>query len=80
MVNSNRTTFSKEAIERIVADQGNASLQSIGEKVIHQSRISPDEGLLLFEKATLAYVGSLANHIRESLHGDKTYFNRNFHI
>jgi aminodeoxyfutalosine synthase len=25
-------------------------------------------------------LGSLANHVRERLHGDKTYFNRNFHI
>ena len=35
---------------------------------------------MLFEKAGLPYVGALANYIRESLHGNKTYFNRNFHI
>ena len=35
---------------------------------------------MLFEKATLPYVGALANYVREKLHGDKTYFNRNFHI
>jgi aminodeoxyfutalosine synthase len=28
----------------------------------------------------LPYVGALANYVREKLHGDKTYFNRNFHI
>ncbi len=43
-------------------------------------RINPEEGLLLFEKAGLPYVGALANFVRERLHGDKTYFNRNFHI
>jgi len=35
---------------------------------------------VLFEKATLPYLGALANYVREKLHGDKTYFNRNFHI
>jgi len=34
----------------------------------------------LFEKASLPYVGALANWKRESLHGDTTYFNKNFHI
>jgi len=31
-------------------------------------------------EAPLGYLGSLANHIRERKHGDKTYFNRNFHV
>ncbi|MBS1566963.1 MAG: aminofutalosine synthase MqnE [Bacteroidetes bacterium] len=56
------------------------TLQPIGEKIIHGERISPEEGLLLFEKAPLPFVGTLANYVREKLHGDKTYFNRNFHI
>ena len=34
----------------------------------------------MFENASLAYLGILANHIRERKHGDITYFNRNFHI
>ena len=52
----------------------------ITEKVTNGERISDEEGLLLFEKGSLSFVGSLANYIREKLHGDKTYFNRNFHI
>ncbi len=32
------------------------------------------------KKSDLPYVGALANYVREQLHGDKTYFNRNFHI
>jgi aminodeoxyfutalosine synthase len=55
-------------------------LQTISEKVYNNVRITDEEGLLLFEKGTLPYLGSLANYIREKLHGDKTYFNRNFHI
>ena len=57
-----------------------AGLLQVAEKIIAQTRISDEDGLLLFEKATLPFLGTLANHIREKLHGDKTYFNRNFHI
>jgi aminodeoxyfutalosine synthase len=55
-------------------------LQAIGRKVIAQQRISPGEGLYLFEHAPLSFVGALANYVRETRHGDNTYFNRNFHI
>ena len=70
----------KNPIEKIIATEKNKSLQSIGEKILHTERISEEDGLLLFEKAGLQYVGALANFVRERLHGDKTYFNRNFHI
>jgi aminodeoxyfutalosine synthase len=55
-------------------------LKSIAEKVQSGQRISFDEGVLLYEKGELAYLGILANFIREKRHGNKTYFNRNFHI
>ena len=55
-------------------------LQKAGEKIIGGERISEEDALLLFEKAPLSFVGMLANHIREKLHGNTTYFNRNFHI
>jgi len=55
-------------------------LKHIAEKVLHGERITFDEGVLLFEKGELGYLGVLANYIREKRHGDKTYFNRNFHI
>jgi len=35
---------------------------------------------MLFEMGDLPLVGTLANFVREKRHGDKTYFNRNFHI
>lgn len=56
------------------------SLNLIAEKIKRGERISDEEGLLLFEKASLPFVGSLANMVRERLHGNTTYFNRNFHI
>ena len=55
-------------------------IEQIAEKVYKGERITDEEGLVLFEKATLPFLGSLANYVREKLHGDKTYFNRNFHI
>jgi len=57
-----------------------SDLRKIAEKVYNQERITDAEGLLLFEKADLNFVGTLANHVRERLHGNRTYFNRNFHI
>lgn len=57
-----------------------ADLKQIAEKVLHSERVTFDEGVLLYEKGELGYVGVLANYIREKRHGDKTYFNRNFHI
>ena len=57
-----------------------AGLKNIADKIYNQQRISEEEGLLLFEKASLPFLGALANHVRERMHGDTTYFNRNFHI
>jgi len=54
--------------------------ESIHIKVKGGQRITDDEALYLFESANLSYLGILANEIRESKHGDKTYFNKNFHL
>ena len=64
----------------IAADSASKELRQIAKKILNQERISDEEALNLFEKGSLSFVGSLANTIRERLHGDKTYFNRNFHI
>lgn len=69
-----------ESIQRIIASEPDKALQNIGGKIISGTRISAEEGLLLFEKGSLSFVGALANYKREQLHGDVTYFNRNFHI
>jgi len=55
-------------------------LLHIQEKIYNNERITDEEGLLLFQKSSLPFLGSLANYIREKKHGDITYFNRNFHI
>lgn len=55
-------------------------LRTIAEKIYKQERITEDDALVLFEKASLPLLGTLANYVRERLHGDATFFNRNFHI
>ena len=69
-----------KTIDRIVEQEKDKELQTIAQKIIGQQRISEQDGVMLFEKGTLPFLGVLANHVRERLHGDKTYFNRNFHI
>lgn len=56
------------------------ALVAIADKVQTGQRISRDEGLLLFREGSPGFLGSLANAIRESRHGNSTYYNRNFHI
>lgn len=72
--------MNSKGIEVIIAAEKDSTLQKIGTKVIQNERLLFEEGVYLFEHASLPYVGALANWKRESLHGDKTYFNRNFHI
>jgi aminodeoxyfutalosine synthase len=70
-----------KGIEQLLADIDlTPEMKRIAEKASRLERISPEEGLHLFEHGTLPVVGALANHIREQKHGDRTYFNRNFHI
>ena len=55
-------------------------LKVISDKVLNNQRISFEEGVYLFEEADINLLGSLANTIREKRHGDRTFFNKNFHI
>jgi len=68
------------SIEQVIRAEQDEQLRAIAAKIVAKQRISPEEGLALFKKGSLPFVGALANHVRERLHGHKTYFNRNFHI
>ncbi len=65
---------------KIVEAVKDEDLKRIGTKILNKERISFDHGLILFQKGSLSYLGALANFVREERHGNKTYFNRNFHI
>lgn len=66
--------------KQICLNNKDAQLARIAQKVFNKERINSEEGLYLYEKASLGYLGTLANFVREEKNGIKTYFNRNFHI
>ena len=72
--------MNKAQIQVVVDAQADPILKTIGQKIIQNERINFEEGVALFEKSSLPYVGALANWKRNEVHGDITYFNRNFHI
>ncbi len=67
-------------LNSILENESNEHLKSIAQKVYAGERITDEDCLLLFNEGSLSFVGSLANYIREKKHGNRTYFNRNFHI
>jgi len=54
--------------------------ETIHKKVKAGTRITDQEALSLFETSNLSFLGILANEIREAKHGDRTFFNKNFHL
>jgi aminodeoxyfutalosine synthase len=72
--------MNKAQIQVLVDAQEDLTLKAIGQKILQNERISFEDGVALFEKSSLPYVGAIANWKRNELHGDLTYFNRNFHI
>lgn len=62
--------------ERIVG----ADLMDIYAKVEAGTRLSPEDGIRLYQTPNLTGVGYLANIVRERLHGARTYYVANQHI
>lgn len=57
-----------------------SDLKSIADKVIQHERITTQDALLLYQQGEIGFLGALANFVREEKYGNKTFFNRNFHI
>ncbi|HEV8525194.1 MAG TPA: aminofutalosine synthase MqnE [Terriglobales bacterium] len=55
-------------------------LEPIAEKILAVERLDAEDALGLYRTADILAVGWLANHVRERLHGNRTYFNANRHI
>ncbi len=73
--------MTNQSISSILLDLNiSKELKTIAEKVYNDQRISMEEGVLLYEKGELGYLGVLANFIREKKNGNNVYFNRNFHV
>jgi aminodeoxyfutalosine synthase len=64
----------------MVRPGGDVTLESIRNKMQRGERLSFDDGLALFRHPDVVAVGQLANEVRERLHGDRTYFNRNMRL
>jgi len=55
-------------------------LKEIALKVLDGERITPAEGVTLFEEGDLGLLGVLASHVRQARCGQDAYYIRNFHI
>lgn len=55
-------------------------LEEVREKVRSNVPLSLDDGIRLSEHRDLLAVGSIANELRERLHGNVTYYNWNLHL
>jgi aminodeoxyfutalosine synthase len=55
-------------------------LRTIAEKVHAGVRLDEAESVEVFRSRDLLALGALANVVRERLHGDRTFYNRNFHL
>lgn len=57
-----------------------SDLGDIYSRILAGERMTLADGVRLYESPHLAYVGYMANHVRERLNGDKAYYVRNQHI
>ncbi len=55
-------------------------LTPVAEKILAQQRLTDADALALYRSLDILAIGWLANHVRERMHGDRTYFNVNRHI
>ena len=74
------TTNANPLIKLIESSEISEELKLIAKKVLAGERISIEDGCTLYHQGELGFLGTLANFVREKMHGDYTYFNRNFHV
>ena len=56
------------------------ALRVVADRVLAGDVLSYEDGIALYQSRDLHGIGRLANFVREKLHGNRTYFNRNRHI
>jgi aminodeoxyfutalosine synthase len=57
-----------------------STFKQIQDKVLNSQRLNQEEGEFLFNYPDLLSLGQLANVVRERIHRDVTYYNRNLHL
>src|SRR5947208_6439322 len=65
---------------RRIPEFEDARLRPIAERVLAEDRLDFDDGVTLYHSNDLLALGWLAHHVRQKLHGARTYFNVNRHI
>ena len=55
-------------------------LKLIEEKLSKSERLSPEDALFLYKEAPTEWLQVEADKIRQKLHGDKAFYNRNIHF
>ncbi|MBK8404137.1 MAG: aminofutalosine synthase MqnE [Saprospiraceae bacterium] len=66
--------------DHLVEAEKDVRLVEIAHAVYEENRISTNDAEYLYENASLSFLGVLANEIKSRRHGDKVFFNRNFHV
>ena len=66
-----------QVVERLAQEAG---LSDLYRKVQDGTRLTPEDGLRLFESRALMAVGALANVVRERKNGNDAFFVRNMHL
>jgi aminodeoxyfutalosine synthase len=56
------------------------ALRPVAQKVANRQPLGFEEGVALYRSRDVHGIGRLANHVRQRLHGDKIFYNRNRHI
>ena len=71
----------KEIIEKTLQKSDiSEELKFISKKILNFQRITPNEGLILYIKGELGFLGMLANYVKEYLNKQFVYYNQNIHI
>ncbi len=75
-----KKVFQNDRMDWLISHSNDKEIAKIADKTKEGKRLSEQEGVYLFENASMAELGIMANFVRERKHGNYTYFNRNFHI
>ena len=70
-------TFLPDSVLEHITDP---AIQVIGEKLIQDERLTPDDGLACFNTRDLIGLGQIASAVKQSRYGDKAFFISNHHL
>lgn len=71
---------SNDILTLLKSQKIDSDLLAIADKALALERLQPEDGIILYEKAELGFVGMIANYVRQQRVGDNVYFNKNIHI